>query len=166
MDISIGLWLLSLFLLMIAMSVPIAVAIAMSSLVIMFAILPFDVASMMAGQKLVTGVDSFSLLAIPFFILAGNIMNRGGIAGRLINFARLLVGRMPGALAHVNILSNMMFGAVSGSAVAAAAAVGKTLSPEMEKEGYDKSFATVNHSQLLLMLHLAPLVYLSHQVTH
>ncbi|WP_027695253.1 TRAP transporter large permease [Vibrio litoralis] len=142
MDISVGFWLLCLFLTMIALSVPIAIAIAMSSLVIMYTILPFDVASMTAGQKIVTGVDSFSLLAIPFFILAGNIMNRGGIAGRLINFAKLLVGRLPGSLAHVNILSNMMFGAVSGSAVAAAAAVGKTLAPEMKKEGYDKAYST------------------------
>lgn len=142
MDISVGFWLLCLFLTMIALSVPIAIAIAMSSLVIMYTILPFDVASMTAGQKIVTGVDSFSLLAIPFFILAGNIMNRGGIAGRLVNFAKLLVGKMPGSLAHVNILSNMMFGAVSGSAVAAAAAVGKTLAPEMKKEGYDKPFST------------------------
>lgn len=142
MDISVGFWLLCLFLTMIALSVPIAIAIAMSSLVIMYTILPFDVASMTAGQKIVTGVDSFSLLAIPFFILAGNIMNRGGIAGRLVNFAKLLVGRLPGSLAHVNILSNMMFGAVSGSAVAAAAAVGKTLAPEMKKEGYDKAYTT------------------------
>ncbi|OEF27382.1 TRAP transporter large permease [Vibrio rumoiensis] len=142
MDISVGFWLLCLFLTMIALSVPIAIAIAMSSLIIMYTILPFDVASMTAGQKIVTGVDSFSLLAIPFFILAGNIMNRGGIAGRLVNFAKLLVGKMPGSLAHVNILSNMMFGAVSGSAVAAAAAVGKTLAPEMKKEGYDKAFST------------------------
>ncbi|TCS43724.1 TRAP transporter large permease [Reinekea marinisedimentorum] len=142
MDISVGFWLLCLFLLMTAISVPIAIAIAMSSLVIMFTILPFDVAVMTAGQKIVTGVDSFSLLAIPFFILAGNIMNRGGIATRLVNFAKLLVGRMPGSLAQVNILSNMMFGAVSGSAVAAAAAVGKTLMPQQQEEGYDKSFST------------------------
>ncbi|TXR54671.1 TRAP transporter large permease [Reinekea thalattae] len=142
MDISVGFWLLCLFLFMTAISVPIAIAIAMSSLVIMFTILPFDVAMMTAAQKLVTGVDSFSLLAIPFFIFAGNIMNRGGIAARLINFAKLIVGRLPGSLAQVNILSNMMFGAVSGSAVAAAAAVGKTLAPEYEKEGYDKSFTT------------------------
>ncbi|MCQ1061024.1 TRAP transporter large permease [Photobacterium sp. DNB23_23_1] len=142
MDLSIGFWLLCLFMAMIIFSVPIAIAIAMSSLIIMFTILPFDVAIMTAGQKIVTGIDSFSLLAIPFFILAGNIMNRGGIAGRLVNFAKLLVGRLPGSLAHVNILSNMMFGAVSGSAVASAAAVGKTLSPELQKEGYDKSFST------------------------
>ncbi len=142
MDISVGFWLLVLFMGMIALSVPIAIAIALSSLIIMVTILPFEVAIMTAGQKMVTGVDSFSLLAIPFFILAGNIMNRGGIAIRLINFSKLLVGRLPGSLAHVNILSNMMFGAVSGSAVAAAAAVGKTLSPEMENDGYDRSFST------------------------
>ncbi|GAL13800.1 TRAP-type C4-dicarboxylate transport system large permease component [Vibrio astriarenae] len=82
------------------------------------------------------------MLAIPFFILAGNIMNRGGIATRLVEFAKLLVGRMPGSLSHVNVIANMLFGSVSGSAVAAAAAVGKTLEPELEKEGYDKAFST------------------------
>lgn len=142
MDLSIGVWLLCLFLGMIALSVPIAIAIAMSSLTIMYFILPFDVASITAGQKIITGIDSFSLLAIPFFILAGNIMNVGGIAGRLINLAKLMVGWIPGSLFHVNIFANMMFGAVSGSAVAAAAAVGKTLGPQYEKEGYDKSLAT------------------------
>jgi tripartite ATP-independent transporter DctM subunit len=142
MDLSIGVWLLGLFLFMIAISMPIAIAIAMSSLTIMYFILPFDVASITAGQKIITGIDSFSLLAIPFFILAGNIMNVGGIAGRLINLAKLMVGWIPGSLLHVNIFANMMFGAVSGSAVAAAAAVGKTLGPELEKEGYDKNLST------------------------
>ena len=85
MDLSIGVWLLGLFLFMIAISMPIAIAIAMSSLTIMYFILPFEVASITAGQKIITGIDSFSLLAIPFFILAGNIMNVGGIASRLIN---------------------------------------------------------------------------------
>lgn len=142
MDISVGFWLLCLFIVMISFSIPIAIAIAMSSLVIMCTILPPHVAFMTAGQKIVTGIDSFSLLAIPFFILAGNIMNRGGIANRLVEFAKLLVGKMPGSLSHVNVIANMLFGSVSGSAVAAAAAVGKTLEPELEKEGYDKSFAT------------------------
>ncbi|WP_117232761.1 TRAP transporter large permease [Vibrio maerlii] len=142
MDISIGFWLLCLFMLMIALSIPIAIAIAMSSLVIMCTILPTNVAFMTAGQKIITGIDSFSLLAIPFFILAGNIMNRGGIATRLVDFAKLLVGSMPGSLSHVNVIANMLFGSVSGSAVAAAAAVGKTLEPELEKEGYDRSFST------------------------
>ncbi|CAH0525728.1 TRAP transporter large permease [Vibrio hippocampi] len=142
MDISVGFWLLCLFLVLIAFSVPIAIAIAMSSLVIMCTIMPIEVAFMTAGQKIITGIDSFSLLAIPFFILAGNIMNRGGIASRLVDFAKILVGRMPGSLCHVNVIANMLFGSVSGSAVAAAAAVGKTLEPELEKEGYDKSFST------------------------
>ena len=114
MDLSIGVWLLGLFLFMIAISMPIAIAIAMSSLTIMYFILPFEVASITAGQKIITGIDSFSLLAIPFFILAGNIMNVGGIASRLINLAKLLVGWIPGSLFHVNIFANMMFGAVSG----------------------------------------------------
>ncbi len=142
MDISVGLWLLCLFILMISLSIPIAIAIALSSLIIMCTILPPEVAFMTAGQKIVTGIDSFSLLAIPFFILAGNIMNRGGIATRLVDFAKLLVGGLPGSLSHVNVIANMLFGSVSGSAVAAAAAVGKTLEPELEKEGYSKSFST------------------------
>lgn len=104
--------------------------------------MPMDVAFMTAGQKIITGIDSFSLLAIPFFILAGNIMNRGGIASRLVDFAKILVGKLPGSLCHVNVIANMLFGSVSGSAVAAAAAVGKTLEPEFEKEGYDKAFST------------------------
>jgi tripartite ATP-independent transporter DctM subunit len=142
MDVSVGFWLLCLFLVMIALTVPIAIAIALSSLLIMAYIMPFDISVMTAAQKMITGIDSFSLLAIPFFILAGNIMNRGGIATRLINFAKLMVGKLPGSLAHVNILSNMMFGAVSGSAVAAAAAVGKTLAPQMKEEGYDNNYST------------------------
>jgi tripartite ATP-independent transporter DctM subunit len=88
-----------------------------------------------------TGLDSFSLLAIPFFILAGQIMNRGGIARRLIAFARTLVGSLPGGLAHVNIIAAMMFGAIAGSAVAAASAIGSFMTDEMEKEGYSKEFA-------------------------
>ena len=79
-----------------------------------------------------SGVESFSLLAVALFILAGNIMNNGGIARRLINFAKVLVGRIPGALAQTNVLGNMLFGALSGSAVAAAAAIGGTMAP-MEK---------------------------------
>lgn len=145
MESTIGLLLLVLFIVFVGMGVPIAISIAWSSLAVMMLVVPFKVAGITAGQKLITGMDSFSLLAIPFFILAGNIMNQGGIAARLINLAKLIVGKRPGALAHVNILSNMFFGAVSGSAVAAAAAVGKTLTPQIEKDGYDKPFiAAVN----------------------
>ncbi|WP_295482539.1 TRAP transporter large permease [uncultured Succinatimonas sp.] len=142
MDIQIGLYLLALFGIMIAMGVPIAIAIATSSVAIMLSVMPYKVVAITAGQKLATGIDSFSLLAVPFFVLAGNIMNQGGIAQRLVRFAYLFVGRVPGALCHVNVLSNMMFGSVSGSAVAAAAAVGKTLLPEVKEAKIDLPTAT------------------------
>jgi tripartite ATP-independent transporter DctM subunit len=97
------------------------------------------------AQRMATSLDSFTLSAIPFFILAGQIMNRGGIAVRLINFAKAIVGPLPGGLAFVNIISCMLFGAISGSAVAAASAIGGFMNPMMEKDGYDKSFsAAVN----------------------
>lgn len=97
------------------------------------------------AQRMATGLDSFALLAIPFFILAGQIMNRGGIARRLINFAKTLVGSLPGGLAHVNIIAAMMFGAIAGSAAAAASAIGTFMGPTMEKEGYSRQFsAAVN----------------------
>lgn len=93
-------------------------------------------------QKMNSGVESFSLLAVPLFILAGNIMNNGGIARRLIRFAQLLSGRIPGSLAHTNVLANMFFGALSGSAVAAASAIGGIMAPMEEEEGYDPAFST------------------------
>ena len=83
------------------------------------------------AQRMVTGLDSFSLLAIPFFIFAGQLMNSGGIARRLIVFAKSLVGSLPGGLAHVNIVAAMLFGAIAGSAVAAAAAIGSFMSSKM-----------------------------------
>ncbi len=87
------------------------------------------------------GLNSFSLIAIPFFILAGNIMNNGGIATRLVNCAKVIAGRMPGALAQSNVVANMLFGAISGSGAAAAAAMGSTIGPLEEKEGYDKNYS-------------------------
>lgn len=96
-------------------------------------------------QRMTTGIDSFALLAIPFFVLAGELMNRGGIANRLINFAKSLVGSLPGGLAHVNVLAAMLFGAISGSAVAAASAIGSIMTDRMEDEGYPRTFsASVN----------------------
>jgi tripartite ATP-independent transporter DctM subunit len=89
-----------------------------------------------------TGLDSFTLLAIPFFVLAGQLMNKGGIAMKLIDLAKALVGRLPGGLAFVNILSNMLFGAISGSAAASASAIGSFMTPRMIKEGYDKNYST------------------------
>lgn len=133
------------FAVLLIIGVPISFAIGLASLSAIMLSLPFDPAIAVIAQRMVTGLDSFSLLAIPFFILAGNIMNQGGIALRLINFAKVLGGRLPGPLAHCNILANMMFGALSGSAVASAAAVGGVMAPIQKKEGYDPAFsAAVN----------------------
>ena len=106
------------------LGIPISISIGLASTIAMLFVLPFENAMGTAAQKVFTGVNSFSLLAIPFFILAGNIMNNGGIAIRLVNCAKILSGRMPGALAETNVVANMLFGAISGSGVAAAAAIG------------------------------------------
>ncbi|MEE9438370.1 MAG: TRAP transporter large permease subunit [Saprospiraceae bacterium] len=93
------------------------------------------------AQRMTTGIDSFSLLAIPFFVLAGELMKRGGIANRLILFAKSLIGSLPGGLGYVNVLAAMLFGAVSGSAVAAASAIGSIMTEPMEDEGYPRPFS-------------------------
>lgn len=125
--------------------VPISIGIGLSSTLAMALILPFENAMITSAQRLFIGTNSFSLLAIPFFILAGNIMNNGGIAIRLVNCAKVISGKLPGSLAQSNIVANMLFGAISGSGVAAAAAVGGTMGPLQEKEGYSKEFsAAVN----------------------
>lgn len=126
-----------------ALGVPISISIGLSSTLAMLVILPFNGAMITSAQRMFIGTNSFSLLAIPFFILAGNIMNTGGIAIQLINCAKLFGGRFYGPLAQANVVANMLFGAISGSGVAAA--VGGTISPIEEKEGYDKKFsAAVN----------------------
>ncbi|MDD1780606.1 TRAP transporter large permease [Enterovibrio sp. ZSDZ35] len=133
------------FFFFLALGVPISFAISVASLLTVMLQLPFDAAIAVISQKMASGLDSFALLAIPFFILAGNIMNQGGIAIRLIEFAKVMGGQLPGSLAHVNVLANMMFGSISGSAVASAAAVGGTMSPLQKKEGYDPAYsAAVN----------------------
>lgn len=130
-----------------ALGVPISISIGLSSTMAMLLILPFDGAMITSAQRVFIGTNSFSLLAIPFFILAGNIMNTGGIAIRLINCAKLFGRKFYGPLAQANVVANMLFGAISGSGVAAAAAVGGTISPIEEKEGYDKKYsAAVNIS--------------------
>ncbi len=139
--VQIGLLLLASFFLMLALSVPVSISLIVSSLVTVSAALPLDLSTFVACQKMVSGVDSFSLLAVPFFILTGVLMNTGGIAQRLINLAKAFVGRIPGGLAHTNIVGNTMFGALSGSAVAASIAVGGVMLPEEEAAGYDKKFA-------------------------
>ncbi|MDX8000168.1 TRAP transporter large permease [Xenorhabdus sp. Reich] len=137
--------LFGIFAVLLALSVPVSFAIGLSSLVAIMLTLPLESAIAVVSQRMVAGVDNFSLLAIPFFILAGNIMNQGGIAARLINLAKVIGGRLPGSLMHVNIMANMLFGAISGSAVASAAAVGGTMAPMEKKEGYDPALsAAVN----------------------
>ncbi len=134
-----------LLIVMLVMGASISIAIGLSSAVAMLCMLPVDISLITSAQRIFTGANSFSLIAIPFFILAGNIMNNGGIAVRLVNVAKVLSGRMPGALAQSNVVANMMFGAISGSGAAAAAAIGGTMGPLEEQEGYDKVFsAAVN----------------------
>ncbi len=145
MELQSALTLFTTFAVLMALGVPIAFAIGLATLATFLLLFPFDQSVFIIAQQMASGLDSFTLLAIPFFILAGNIMNRGGIARRLIEFAKVLGGQFPGALAHVNILANMMFGSISGSAVASAAAVGGVMSPLQRKEGYDPGFsAAVN----------------------
>lgn len=139
--LQIGLLLLGSFFLMLALSVPVSISLIISSIVTVMANLPLDLGTFVACQRMVAGVDSFSLLAVPFFILTGVLMNNGGIAQKLINLANVVVGRIPGGLAHTNIVGNTMFGALSGSAVAASIAVGGVMLPMEEKAGYDKKFA-------------------------
>ncbi len=128
------------FLILISIRVPVAWALGISSLLTLMVSVDTFPAVTTIAQRLVTGLDSFSILAIPFFILAGHIMNKGGIAERLIAFAKSLVGALPGGLAHVNIVAAMLFGAIAGSAGAAAAAIGGFMSEKMEESGYDKGF--------------------------
>lgn len=120
---------------------PISVGVGLSATLAMFVILGVENGVLTAAQQVFRGINSFPLLAIPFFVLAGVIMNNGGIALRLINAAKVMVGKMPGSLAQTNVAANALFGAVSGSAVAAAAAIGSTMGPLQAKEGYDKRFA-------------------------
>jgi tripartite ATP-independent transporter DctM subunit len=109
------------------------------------------------AQRMGTGLDSFALLAIPFFILSGQLMTHGGIANRLIRFAKTLVGTLPGGLALINIISAMMMGAIAGSAMASASAMGSILGPEMEKEGYAKEYgAAVNITSSTMGLIIPP----------
>lgn len=124
---------------------PISTSIGFGSALGMLIILPADKAFLMSAQRMFTGINSFALLAIPFFVLAGNIMNNGGIAKKLVGCAQAISGPLPGPLAQANVVANMLFGAISGSGAAAAAAMGATIGPLEEDEGYDKAFsAAVN----------------------
>ena len=133
------------FFVMLLAGVPISAGIGIAS--IFTALFSMDPAifALTAAQRCFSGIDSFSLLALPFFSLGGNIMNKGGIAKRLVRLARLAVGKMPGYLAATNVLANMFFGAVSGSSVAATSAMGSIMAPLELDEGYDPNYsAAVN----------------------
>lgn len=133
------------FICLLAIGTPVAWSIAISSLLTMLVSIPAIPAFTTVSQRMATGLDSFALLAIPFFILSGELMNKGGIAHRLIAFAKTLVGSLPGGLALINVIAAMLMGAIAGSAMASASAMGSILGPEMEKEGYSKEFgAAVN----------------------
>ncbi len=145
------------FFALLALGIPVAYGIGTAGIVTMLLSIDSIPAFTSYALRMASGLDSFSLLAIPFFILAGNIMNSGGIALRLIEFAKVLVGRFPGGLAVVNIMANMLFGAISGSAVAAASAIGTIMTPEMRKAGYDPKFsAAVNITSATTGLTIPP----------
>ena len=136
-----GLIILVLLVIMLLAGVPIAVALGISSVCAILPVMDTSVAVLTGAQRIFSGISVFSLLAIPFFILAGHIMNKGGIAVRLINLAKLITGRAPGALAQTNVIANMLFGAISGSGTAAASAMGSIIGPIEKDEGYDPNFS-------------------------
>lgn len=128
------------FLFLLAIGTPVAWSITVSSLLTMMVSIDSIASFTTVSQRMATGLDSFALLAIPFFILSGELMNKGGIAHRLIAFAKTIVGALPGGLALINVIAAMLMGAIAGSAMASASAMGSILGPEMEKEGYSKEF--------------------------
>ena len=145
------------FFFLLTVGVPIAYSIGVAGVLTMLVHIDSLPALATYALRMASGLDSFALLAIPFFILAGNIMNSGGIALRLIDFAKVLVGRLPGGLAVVNVVANMLFGAISGSAAAAASAIGSIMTPEMRKAGYDPHFsAAVNISSATTGMTIPP----------
>lgn len=129
------------FAFLLIIGVPIAATVALASIPAVLLVLPQDVALFTSAQKMVASLDSFSLLAVPFFVLSGVLMNVGGIAIKLVDLAKLIAGPIPGALAHTNIIGNMFFGSISGSAIAASTAIGGVIIPLEKEEGYDPNFA-------------------------
>lgn len=124
MALEAGLILFVIFAILLIVGMPIAISIAASSICTLLLVIPFENAVFTSAQKMVSSLNSFSLIAIPFFVLSGIIMNNGGIAEKLVNFAMLFVGRIPGGLAHTNVLGNALFGSMSSSAIAASTAIG------------------------------------------
>lgn len=145
MEIQAAILLVIVFFLMLAFSVPVSYSIIVAALVAIVAFLSPGFGAFVSAQRMVSGIDSFSLIAVPFFILAGLLMSSGGIAKRLINLAMLVLGKVPGSLALTNIAGNAMFGSLSGSGIAAATAIGGVMLPLEKEQGYDDGFsAAVN----------------------
>lgn len=142
MQLQASLILLVVFMILLALGMPIAISIAVSSMSTLLLVIPFDVAAFSSAQKMVGSINSFSLVAIPFFVFSGIIMNNGGIAQKLVDFAMLFAGRIPGALAITNVLGNALFGSISSSAIAASTAIGGVLVPQQVKEGYGREYAS------------------------
>ena len=125
--------------------VPISYAIGISSLAAILMSVDLDVAVLTGAQRTFVGMSKFSLTAIPFFILAGNLMNQGGVAKRLVDFVMAILGKLPGALLVTNVGANALFGAISGSASAAAAAVGSMVREGEEEQGYDPAICAATN---------------------
>lgn len=129
---------IALLLILIVLGLPIALALLASSIVFF---LLSDIPGTLLVQQMLGGTSSFVLVAIPLFVFAGQLMNNGGITRRIIRFCNALIGRSPGGLAQVNVLSNMVFAGISGEAVADTAGLGSVLIPAMRKQGYSKEFS-------------------------
>ena len=125
--------------------VPISYSIGISALIAILRTVPLEVSVVTGAQRIFVGMSKFSLTAIPFFILAGNLMNQGGIAKRLVDFVMAILGKLPGALLVTNVGANALFGAISGSASAAAAAVGSMVEKGEEEQGYDKALCAATN---------------------
>lgn len=135
-----ALFLFGVFALLLVIGVPIAIALGMAAFASIWTFTTVDMS--IAPQVMFKAVNSFPMMAIPFFILAGNVMSSGGISERLVKFASSLVGSLTGGLAHITVLASMFFAAISGSSPATTAAIGSVMVPAMTERGYDKNFAT------------------------
>jgi len=148
----VSLILLGTFIITLFMGIPVAFSVGIAALV---AILFTNVPIFVIFQRMFGGVDSFTLLAIPFFIFMGNVMERGGIARRIVDFANILIGQIQGGLAAVNVLASMFFAGISGSAVADTSSIGAILIPMMNEEGYERNFTvavTITSSTIGLII--------------
>ncbi|MBQ9564241.1 MAG: TRAP transporter large permease [Synergistaceae bacterium] len=145
MELQAAIVLVIIFAITLAYKIPVSFSIILSALTTIIMFLTPQFGLFISAQKLVTGIDSFSLLAVPFFILAGQLMSSGGIARRIINLAMLVLGRVPGSLAMTNIAGNALFGSISGSGLAAATAIGGVMLPMEKEHGYDDGFAAATN---------------------